>query len=117
MKDLFNWYIQDGLLCGDLCLVNMRQIQYRLEKNTYKDPIFIQKQDKRYKKTYPCHYRFHLFVKLEIVCINENMATVIYDKQKQNIVLQNMDSLFFFNEVRKKNIEQRYQEICKLTLK
>lgn len=105
--DLFNWYFQDGLLCGDLCLIEMRKTEYRLEKNTYKEPKFIQKQDKKYKKTHPCQYRFHTFVKMEILSVKNSIATVILDKHQKIIVLQNMDSYFFLNEIRKKKIEEQ----------
>lgn len=85
----------------------MRQNEYIKEKNTYKDPIFIQKQDQKYKIKNPCHYRSHLFVKLKILCINDNIATVIYEKQERQIILQNMDSFFYFNEVRKIKMEEQ----------
>lgn len=104
--NLYNWYVLDGLLCGDLCLVNMRQNEYSLEKNTYKNINYIRKQDKKYKKSHPCDYRFHLFVKLQIIHIDNKVATTMYEKRKQNIILQNMDSYFYFNEIRKKKLEE-----------
>lgn len=85
----------------------MRQSEYITEKNTYKSPAYIQKQDKKYKKIHPCHFRFHIFVKLKIVFIKDNVATVIYEKHTQQIILQNMDSFFYLNEVRKKSIEEQ----------
>ena len=104
---LFNWYVKDGLLCGDLCLVTMRQEQYISEKNSYREPEFIQKQDKKYKKSHPSSYRFHLFVKLEIVLVENKIITVIYEKHEIKIQLQNMDSYFYLNEIRKnKQLEQ-----------
>jgi hypothetical protein len=79
----------------------MRQEEYISEKNSYKNPDFIRKQDKKYKKTHPTKYRFHLFVQLEIVFIENNIATVIYKKDEIKIQLQNMDSYFYFSEIRK----------------
>ena len=98
---LFNWYLQDGLLCGDLCLVTMRQCQYVSEKNTYKDPSFIQKQDNKYRRSHPNEHRFHLFVKLKIILVEDNIVTVMYEKHEKKIQLQNMDSYFYLNDTRK----------------
>lgn len=114
--DLFNWYIQDGLLCGDLCLVNMRQIEYRLEKNTYKTPIYIQTRDIKYRKTRPNEHRFHLFVQLKIIHIENNIATVIYEKHQKQIILQNMDSFFFFDEIKKRIMEETVAKNRNLTI-
>lgn len=114
--DLFNWYIQDGLLYGDLCLVNMRQIEYRLEKNTYKTHNYIQTRDIKYNKTRPNEHRFHLFVKLKIIHIENNIATVIYEKHQKHIILQNMDSFFFFDEVKKRIMEETVAKYRNLTI-
>ena len=84
----------------------MRHNEYILEKNRYTEPKFIQKHDKKYKKSYPNAFRFHIFVKVNIVSINKNIATVIYEKQEQYIILQNMDSYFYLNEVRKQKITE-----------
>jgi hypothetical protein len=83
-------------------------------------------------------YRFHLFVKLQIISINDNIAVVNYkeisdlirnvskmisevspligrskpDEEKmehQSIKLQNMDSYFFLNDNRKKKMEKQLQ--------
>jgi len=154
--ELYNWYIQGGLLCGDLCLVNMRQNEYRLEKETYKTREYILKNDKKYKKSHPLEFRFHLFVKLQIISINNNIAMVnhkeiseliqnaskivpkigslmcrehhsfsvdsperaIYGESRirsagfasyayPSIIMQNMDSYFFLNDVRKKKMENQ----------
>jgi glycine cleavage system aminomethyltransferase T len=115
VKEIFNWYIQeDGLLCGDLCLVNMRQDEYRIEKNTYKDAKYIEKMDKKYKIKNPSKFRFHLFVKLQVITIEDKTATVIYEKREQHILLQNMDGFFYNNDLRKKAIHER---IYKLVVK
>ena len=126
--ELYNWYIQGGLLCGDLCLVNMRQNEYRLEKQTYKTREYILKNDKKYKKSHPLEFRFHLFVKLQIISINNNIAMVNHKeiseliqnaskmipkigslicREHHSIIMQNMDSYFFLNDVRKKKMENQ----------
>jgi hypothetical protein len=104
---LFNWYIlNDGLLCGDLCLHTMRHDEYILEKNSYKDPEFILKKDKKYKKTFPNANRFHIFVKVTIVSIVNNIATVIYEKKEKNIILQNLETFFYLNDIKKNKITE-----------
>jgi len=108
--NLFNWYLLDGLLCGDLCLVTMRQEQYISEKNTYKDPLFIQKQDSKYKRSHPNENRFHMFVQLKIILVEDKTVTVIYEKREKKIQLQNMDSYFYFNEIRKIEQEKKLYE-------
>lgn len=107
----------------------MRQNEYRLEKQTYKTPEYIMKNDKKHKKSYPLELRFHLFVKLQIISINNNIATINYKEiseliqnaskivpnigslMSQNkyhsITMQNMDSYFFLNDNRKKKIENQ----------
>ena len=93
----------------------MRQNEYTLEKNAYKNITFILKQDKKFKKLHPCEYRFHLFVKLKIIHIDNKVATTMYEKRKQNIILQNMDSYFYFNEIRRKKLEENaksYMPYC-----
>lgn len=114
----------------------MRHHEYRLEKQTYKTPEYIMKNDKKYKKTHPLEYRFHLFVKIEIISINDNIAVVNHkeisdlirnvckmvsevsplicrskpdDCEYQTIKLQNMDSYFFLNDNRKKKMEKQLQ--------
>ena len=96
------------MLCGDLCLTTMRHNEYILEKNRYAEPKFIQKQDNKYKKTRPTASRFHIFVKVHIVSVNNNIATVIYEKKEQDILLQNMDSFFYLNEIRKQKLTDLY---------
>jgi hypothetical protein len=83
----------------------MRQNEYTVEKNSYKQPEFIQKQDKKFKKKHPSAFRYHIFVILTILSINGCKATVIYEKQEKQIILQNIDSYFYFNECRKKKLE------------
>ncbi len=109
----------------------MRQSEYILEKQTYKTPEYILKNDKKYKKSHPLEYRFHLFVKLQIISINHNIAFVNYQEiskllqnaskmipniaplicqnKHHSIQLQNMDSYFFLNDKRKKEMEHRLQ--------
>ena len=87
----------------------MRQTEYRLEKNTYKSNKYIQKLDKKYKEKNPCNFRFHIYVKLQIICIKNKIATVIYENKEQEIVLQNMDAHFYLNEFRKQNMEKQLQ--------
>lgn len=119
-------------MCGDLCVTTMRHNEYILEKNRYAEPKFIQKQDNKYKKSHPLVYRFHLFVKLQIISINNNVAVVNCKeiseliqnvsklvsnlglteeskKKHDSITLQNMDSYFFLNENRKKKMEKQLQ--------
>lgn len=140
LLSIFNWYIQnDGLLCGDLCLVTMRQNEYILEKNGYREPEFIMKQDIKYKKTHTTAYRFHAFVKINIIYIKDNIAVIdasnlrsslssitipqikdfiqrFFSENKEkdhHIVLQNMDSFFYFNDIRRKIIEERIQNYAR----
>lgn len=105
----------------------MRQEKYILEKKTYKEQKFIQKQDKLYKKQYPMLYRYHLFVKLKVIANNEeNIFTVIYEnphcpiminhatikymdffgknKNEFKIKIQNMDGYFYLNDLRRKQM-------------
>lgn len=67
------------------------------------------------KKNFPDKYRFHIFVMLKIISIKNNVATVIYDNCKQNIILQNMDALFYFNETMIKIQENRIKFFSTLT--
>ncbi len=85
----------------------MRQMEYRSEKNTYKCPTYIEKRDSRYKAKHLGEHRFHLYVKLDIVVIEDRVATVIYNNKEQQIAIQNMDSYFYLNEARKQTIEER----------
>ena len=116
-------------MCGDLCLVNMRQNEYLLEKQTYKTPEYIMKNDKKYKKSHPLELRFHLFVKLQIISISNNIAFVNYQEVSElihnaskivpnigsimgqqkhhSITMQNMDSYFFLNDGRKRKMENQ----------
>lgn len=79
----------------------MRQGEYRFEKKTYKDRKYIDKNDRKYKQKYPEKYRFHLFVRLKIISIKDDVATVIYSGNKTDIQMINMDAFFYFNEDRK----------------
>ena len=111
--DVFNWYIQPDLtnqkllLCGDICLTNMRQADYRIEKKAYKDSKYIKKQDDLYKKTNPDKQRFLVFAQSPIVSMHktDNTATIVYEGHKQSITLQNMDSFFYDNNDRRKAME------------
>ena len=85
----------------------MRQDEYIAEKNTYKPPEYIQKRDQKWRKNHPLAYRFHEFIRVPIRCICENIATVVYDGREQQIILQNMDGFFYFNELRKKKQEEK----------
>ena len=104
---MFNWYIQEGKLCGDLCVINIRQREYRSEKNTYKCPTYIEKRDSRYRATHLGEHRFHLYVKLDIVVIVDSIATVMYNNKEQQIAIQNMDSYFYLNDAKKRTMEER----------
>jgi endo-alpha-1,4-polygalactosaminidase (GH114 family) len=111
---IFNWYILGDLLCGDLCLVTMRHNEYISEKNTYKTPEYIQKRDQKWRKKQPLAYRFHEFVQISVLSItNKNIATIIRNGREQQIVLQNMDGFFYFNETRKKKQEEKIDKIDK----
>ena len=90
----------------------MRQPEYIAEKNTYKTPEYIQKRDQKWRKNHPLAYRFHEYVKLPIVSISENnnIATVVHVGREQQIVLQNMDGFFYFNETRKKKQEEKLRK-------
>lgn len=109
--DLFNWYIQDGFLFGDLCLINMRQNEFRIEKNKYKDSNFIKNNDIKYKKKFRCEDRLLLFVKLNIVNVindsSEKIINVIYEKKAEKIKLQNMDGFFYFDEDKQRKIKEQ----------
>ena len=106
----------------------MRQNEYRSEKQTYKTREYILKNDKKYKKSHPLEFRFHLFVKLQIISINNNIAMVNHKEiseliqnmskmipkigslmchEHHSIIIQNMDSYFFMNDVRKKKMENQ----------
>ena len=107
----------------------MRQNEYRLEKQTYKTPEYIMKNDKKYKKSHPLELRFHLFVKLQIISISNNIAFVNYQEVSEliknaskivpnigslmgqnkyhSITMRNMDSYFFLNDGRKKKMENQ----------
>ena len=112
--DLFNWYIKDGFLFGDLCLINMRQNEFRIEKNKYKDSDFIKNNDIKYKKKFRCEDRSLLFVKLNILNIenlindsNEKIINVTYEKKTEKIKLQNMDGFFYFDEDKRINMKEK----------
>ena len=112
---MFDWYIQDGCLCGELCLVPMRQEKYILEKKTFKDSKYIEKQDRLYKNKYPSAYRFHKFVKLKVITKHESESDVfigMYENQKYTVRIQNMDGYFYFGDSRKKRTLELLDEIC-----
>ena len=85
----------------------MRQDKYILEKRTYKDLKYIEKQDRLYKNKCPQQYRFHKFVKLNIISKHESESDIftgIYENQKYTVKLQNMDGYFYFIDSQKKRI-------------
>ena len=109
---IFNWYILgDDILCGDLCLVTMRQDEYISEKNTYKSPEYIQKRDQKWRKKHPLAYRFHEFIQVPIKHVCDNIVTVVYSDQEQQVILQNIDGFFYFNESRKKKQEEKIKDL------
>lgn len=87
----------------------MRHDEYKNEKKTYKTPEYILKNDKKYRKKQPEKFRFHLFVQLTVLSVQNNIALVIYEKKHQYITLQNMDSFFYLNEYKKVKIEKQIQ--------
>lgn len=92
-------------MCGELCLVQMRQEKYILEKKTYKEPTYITKQDRLYKNKFPAAYRYHVFVKFKIVSKDgSDIYTGMYENQKYTVKLQNMDGYFWFENIRKKQM-------------
>lgn len=87
----------------------MRNEEYILEKNTYKDVNYISKRDKVHKKKYPSQYRFHKFVKLRV-----------FSREKENIFicnnyiirLQNMDRYFYFDNNRRNRMYTMLERFC-----
>jgi hypothetical protein len=80
----------------------MRQKEYIMEKQTYKSYDYISKKDHKYKQIHSNEFRFHIFVKLKIISIKDDIAMV--NNYIEEIQLINMDGFFYFNEIRKEKM-------------
>jgi hypothetical protein len=83
----------------------MRQKEYTMEKRTYKSPDYISKKDRKYKQIHPDAFRFHIFVRLKIINIKDDIFCIC-NNYEEKIELINMDSFFYFNEIRKERINK-----------
>ena len=86
--DLFNWYIVENVMCGDIVVSSLRHNEFIKEKSNYTQPNIIHKRDQKYLESHPnCSERECKFVQFRL-----DSTTLL----QYNLV--NMDSFFYLNE-------------------
>lgn len=111
-SSLFNWYVTaDRILCGDLCIHNMRQAEYVRERMAYVRPAVTLKRDRKHRAAHPGEYRYHEFMRWRLVGYDaaSRVARVRDADGVREVVLVNMDAFFFLHDGRRQVVEARVQ--------
>ncbi len=102
----------DRILCGDLCVRDMRQVEYVRERMAYVRPMVTLKRDRKHAAAHPGEYRCHEYVRWRLVGYDAaSRVARVRDAEAaggvREVNLVNMDAFFFLHDGRRQAVEAR----------